>query len=222
MPALGALRIIAGVLSIKPEDIRSVWTAGWPSMLVAVTTFVSTLFLPIQAAVGYGVVLSVLLYVARSSTDIHLVQLIRRPDGRMEERTPPRELPGDDVTVLDVYGHLFFAGARTLERMLPDVTGGRNPVVILRLRGQSVLGATLIDVLSTYASQLNAAGGRLYLAGINERVYAQIVESGKLHLTGPVRAYEVTPIVGESTTEAYVEAKAWQVRMRDGEGTDGA
>jgi SulP family sulfate permease len=220
MPALGALLIVAGVMSIKPEDLRSILIAGWPSVLVAVTTFVATLLLPIQAAVGYGIVLSALLYVVRSSTEIQLVQLIRRPDGRFEERTPPKEIPGDDVTVLDVYGNLFFAGARTLERMLPDPTGGQHPVVILRLRGQSTLGATLIDVLATYANELAAIGGRLYLTGVNHKIHDQIVESGKLRLTGPVRAYELTPIVGESTMEAYAEAKAWQVRKREGTASD--
>ena len=79
----------------------------------------ATLFLPIQAAVGIGVVLSALLYMNESSTDVSVVELMEQPDGRIEERTPPRRLPADKVTVLDVYGHLFYAGARTLERLLP-------------------------------------------------------------------------------------------------------
>ncbi len=72
MPALGALLMLAAIHSLDMSDVRSVWRAGWPSRLAGATTFLSTLFLPIQAAVGLGVVLSALLYVNESSTDVSL------------------------------------------------------------------------------------------------------------------------------------------------------
>jgi hypothetical protein len=51
--------------------------------------------------------------------------------------------PSKCATVLDVYGHLFYAGARTLEKLLPSSAhGAESPVVILRLRGRAILGAT--------------------------------------------------------------------------------
>ena len=78
MPALGALLILASVSTIKPSEALSIWNTGWPSRLASITTFLSTLFLPIQAAVGIGVVLSALLYVNESSTDISVVELVKR------------------------------------------------------------------------------------------------------------------------------------------------
>jgi SulP family sulfate permease len=86
MPSLGAVLILAGFASIKPSDVRSVWRAGWPSRIAIVVTFCATLTLPIQAAVGLGVVLSALLYVNDSSSDISVVELRRLPDGKVEER----------------------------------------------------------------------------------------------------------------------------------------
>jgi SulP family sulfate permease len=224
MPALGALLIFASVSTIKPREARSIWNTGWPSRIAVVTTFLSTLFLPIQAAVGIGVALSALLYVNESSTDVSVVELVERPDGRMEERKPPRDLPANSVTVLDVYGHLFYAGARTLERLLPrppqqgqegQDQDPQHPVVILRLRGRSTVGATLVEVLANYAGKLKAVGGRLYLTGISKKVHDQIVRTGKLPLTGPVRAYEATPVLGESTREAYADATAWLVGLNE-------
>ena len=180
MPALGALLILAGIRSIKPSDVVAVWDVGWPSMLAGGTTFVATLVLPIPAAVGIGATLSALLYVNRPSTDISVVELVARSDGRIEERKPGGRLQNNAVTVLDVYGHLFYAGARTLERLLPRVHGARNAIVILRLRGRSRLGATLLDVLTNYARALTAVDGRLYLTGIAPHAYDQVVGSGKL------------------------------------------
>ena len=215
MPALGALLIFASLSTIKPSEALSIWNTGWPSRLAITTTFLATLFLPIQAAVGIGVVLSALLYLNESSTDISLVELVKRPDGRIEEHKPPKQLPSSQVTVLHIYGHLFYAGARTLERLLPTPQGAQSPVVILRLRGHTTIGATLIEVLANYAGKLQAVNGRLYLSGVSEGAYDQIVRTGKLHLSGPVRAYEATPIVGQSTHEAVADARTWLVDTDD-------
>jgi SulP family sulfate permease len=216
MPALGALLILAGIGGLKPRELRAVLRTGWPSLLAAGTTFLATLFLPIQAAVGLGVVLSALLYVSESSTDVSVVELRERDNGRLEEREPPSRLASRQATVLDVYGHLFYAGARTLERLLPTPRGAEQPVVVLRLRGRRNLGATLIDVLARYADALHAAGGRLYLSGVGPEAHDQIVRTGKLRLTGPVRAYQVTPVLGDSTREARADAEAWLV-SQDGD-----
>jgi SulP family sulfate permease len=215
MPALGILLILASLSTIKPSEAISIWNTGWSSRLAVVTTFLSTLFLPIQAAVGIGVVLSALLYLNESSTDISLVELVKRPDGRIEEQKPPKQLPSSQVTVLHMYGHLFYAGARTLERLLPAPQGAQSPVVILRLRGHTSVGATLIEVLANYAGKLQAVNGRLYLSGISTGAYDQIVRTGKLRLTGPVRAYEAAPIVGQSTREAVADARTWLVDTSD-------
>ena len=114
---------------------------------------------------GIGILLSALLYVSRASTDVTLLQLVELSDGRIEERGPPERLPSDKVAVLDVYGHLFYAGARTLERLLPRPQGSRRPAVILRLRGLTTAGVTLQDVLANYADKLQEVDGRLYLRG---------------------------------------------------------
>lgn len=214
MPALGGLLILAGIRSIRPSEIMAVGNAGWPSKLAAVTTFLATLFLPIQAAVGIGVVLSALLFVNESSTDISVVELVRRPDGKLEEQKPSSRLSDNKVTVLDIYGNLFYAGARTLERKLPRPgEGARHPVVVLRLRGRTSFGATLVDVLAAYSEELRKADGRLYLTGVDREAYRQVIRSSKLRLNGPVRAYEVTPVLGESTSQAVAHARAWLVEL---------
>ncbi len=211
MPALGALLILAGLRGIKIAEMVSIFRIGWPSGMVCITTFLATLFLPIQAAVGLGVVLSALLYLARSSNDVSIVRLIKRDDGRIEEHQPPRELPSNQITVLDIYGNLFYAGARTLERLLPKPRDARKPVVILRLRGQTNLGATLVEVLSNYADKLQEVDGQLYLTGISESARRKMEQTSKLRLTGPVRVYEATAVRGQSTDAAYADAQSWLV-----------
>lgn len=222
MPALAALLMVASASTINPAQIRSVWRTGWPSGLAIATTFLATLLLPIQAAVGIGVTLSALLYLLRAGNDVTVVQLVRRPDGRIEEREAPERAPSHEVTVLDVYGHLFFAGARALEARLPNPDQSERPVVMLRMRGRGVVEATLTEVLMAYAKRLEDVGGRLYLSGISERAYAQMIRTGKLDVADPVRIFQATPIVGQSSREAHSAATAWLVRADAADDTDTA
>ena len=220
MPTLAAVLIIATLSTIKPRDLRSVWRAGWPSVVASAATFVSTLLLPIQVAVAIGVTLSALLFVYEASADVSVMELVELGDGRIEERKPESHLASNRVTVLDLRGDLFFAGARTMERLLPTPEGSSNAAVIVRLRGRKRIGATLADVLARYAEKLDAAGGRLYLSGLNEEVREDLKATDKLGEAGNVRHEEATPILAESTRVAYARASEWVERRRAGDESD--
>jgi SulP family sulfate permease len=116
---------------------------------------------------------------------------------------------------LDISGSLFFAGARTLEELLPSPAGAENPVVVLRLRGYVRMGATFLEVLDNYSDKITAAGGRLYLSGVDEQAYEQIRRTRQLDLSGPVSVYAASAIQGESSQQAYADAMAWTLRPRD-------
>ena len=127
----------------------------------------------------------------------------------MSEQTPPARLESHAVVILDVYGSLFFAGARTLADSLPVAEGIERPAVVLRLRGRASIGATLIDVLADYADALAEVGGRLYLAGVSDHVATQLRSSGKLDIGGTVQIVMARPVLGESVDEARALAEAW-------------
>jgi SulP family sulfate permease len=220
MPALAALLVYASARTIRPRDIVAVLWVGWPSIIACVTTFLCTLFLPIQAAVGIGVALSALLFVFNAAGDVSVVEIYEKGDGSLVERAPRKQLVGGEVVILDVYGNLFFAGARTLERMLPTVGNARRSVVILRMRGRTSFRATLTDVLARYASALAQVDGRLYLTGIGKGVLAEVHRTSKLDLNGPVTLYEASEVLGHSTRAAIADAQAWLVGMTSASAPD--
>jgi SulP family sulfate permease len=211
VPALSAILIFAAIGSLRPGEIVTILHSGRISQVVVITTFAATLFLPVAAAVGIGVALSLLLQLNQDAMDLTVVELVPRDDGRFEERKPPVSLTSFHITVLDVYGSLLYAGARTLQAHLPEPGGARSPVVVLRLRRRTSLGSTFAMVIADYAGQLAGSGGRLYLSGLDSSVTEQLQRAG--HVDAPVRAFEATPVVGESTQAAYLDAEAWLVRV---------
>ena len=211
LPTLAAILIYAGASSIRFGGIETVWRTGINSQIAFVATFCSTLFLPVAAAVGIGVALSLMLQLNREALDLSIVEIVPLPDGRLKEHPAPARLQSHAVTTLDVYGSLFYAGARTLAAKLPDPAGSEAAVVVLRHRGRTTLGATASTVLKGYAESLAEAGGRLYLTGLDPGVIERFRQAGHIEASGPLRMFEATPIIGESTARARDDAEAWLI-----------
>jgi SulP family sulfate permease len=214
MPTLAAVLVFAALGSLRLGAVATIWRTGRLSQIAMAATFVATLFLPVAVAVGVGVALSLLLQLNREAMDLTVVELVARDDGRFEEQPAPRNLPSDQVIVLDVYGSLFFAGARTLQARLPEVGQARRPAVVLRLRGRTSLGATFFRILATYAEQIGAADGRLYVSGLDPDMAVLLARTVPVTAQPPDRVFGATPVLGEATWAALHEAQAWVVRSK--------
>lgn len=162
LPTIAALLVFIGAEIIQGQQIREVWLTSLSSRTVLVLTFGATLVLPIQIAVLFGVTVSVILHLYKTSLDMQLVELTVSEDGSVRERKPPAILPSDRVTVLDFYGSAFFASAPTLQGLLPEAKQSKRAVVILRLRGRRELGSTFLKVLGRYAQELQSNGTSSY------------------------------------------------------------
>jgi len=210
MPVLAALLIVAGAATIKPNQIANVAQAGRVQLAVLITTFALTVILPVQYAVVAGVATSILLHITRQSVRLTTRRLRFNDDGRVREEQPPAEIGRREVVVLQPYGSLFFATARALEDQLPNVTAHTHrSVVILRLRGVDDVGATLIDVLSRYATALDAAASRLVVVTDNPRLIRQLRVTGALEAIGEHNVLRGTEWVGETVRRANDEARRW-------------
>lgn len=209
MPALAALLIVAGFQGLRIPQAQMTWRTGRVPATVMLLTFVATLFVPLQYAVLLGVVLSVLLYVFRQSNKVVITQWVLQPVGFPLEQPAPKSLSSHQITLLHIYGSLFFAGAKALEEMLPEVDGATRAVVIINLRGKSEIGSTFITVLQRYATALHARNSKLMLVGIDNDVRNQLAKTDVLILIGAENLFLATPQIGAALNEAIAAAHAW-------------
>lgn len=223
MAVLAALMIVAGLSAIDIGEVRSIWAVGWPPRLTALTTLLASVFLSLTMAILVGVLLSALMSVLHAANDVRVKRLRQGADGTLVEGPAPTRLDAEDgVVVLNVYGSLFFAGARTLAERLPEPADAKRPVVIVRLRGRTLVGATLVDVLDDYADALAAAGGRLYLTGLDPRLLSPLARVSKLVDGNDPLLYAATERLGESTRRAVEDARAWRYASSCGQSSPGA
>lgn len=208
MAALSALLIYAASLTFKIGAIQTIQRTSMASLLTMGATFFATLVTPLQQAVMFGVVLASIVFIYRASIDVRVHEL-RVVDERLHVSAPPTTLRAMDVNVLDIEGNLFYAGARTLGRLLPSARDVAQPVVVLRLRGQHDLGSTFFKVIAAYASQVRDHRGRLILAGVEPDVENRLRRTGLLSTIGEENIFTAGSIVGESVLEAERIGRAW-------------
>jgi sulfate permease, SulP family len=209
MSTLAAVLIFAAIGSFRVDEVRAILRTGRISQIAVIATFVATLLLPVAAAVGIGLVLSLLMQLNQEAIDLRVVELTPRDDGSFVEGPARPRLESRQVVLLDVYGSLFYAGARTLQARLPDPTKAQSPAVVLRLRGRVTLGATGFDVLRDYAERLAVTGGRLYLSGIDPKVLDQLRRNRTVDQVDGVTIFEASDVIGESSLDAYHAANRW-------------
>jgi SulP family sulfate permease len=194
---------------INVDAIRTVWQTNPVSRAIMLVTFGSTLVMPLQYAVLLGVAISILLFVFQQSNTLRVVAWDTSDTGWPVERPVPKQLESGSVTVLFIYGNLFYAAADLFEKSLPAVEGSKRGVVILLLRGYEDIGSTVIEVLRRYAQALQSNAGKLILAGVAPRLRNQLQRTGMLDLIGEENMFLATDTIGEAGNAALRAAKDW-------------
>ena len=208
MACMAAMLIAAGWETINFEEIGDVRDAGLAPRLIMIVTLLATLVVQIHVAVFVGAILSLLHFVYAAAMGIRVVELVVE-DGILTERPPPEDLPGDSVTLLKIYGSLYFAAAYTLEQVLPKAGKARRPVVVLRLRGHEHLASTFVAVLERYAEQLQQTGGRLFLSGVSPQALGLLVRTETTDTIPESDIYLAEDGLGVSSRKALAAATQW-------------
>jgi len=222
MPALAALLVVAGFQSLRVEQAVMAWKTGRISQVVMLVTFVATLIVPLQFAVLFGVALSILLNTIHQSNKVVVTQWVLQAKGFPLEQPPPQRLPSNELTILHVYGSLFFAAAKNMEEMLPAVGDATRAVVTINLRGKSEIGSTFVTVLQRYSQALQAKQGKLMLVGVDPQVRDQLAKTGVLRLIGEENIFVAEPQLGAALNAAVAAANAWLGQPAEGATPDKA
>ena len=216
LAVIAAILIVAALSALQPQAALDVWRADRMSAAIMVGTFALVLVAPLQYAVLAGTAVSVLKHIYLSSLDVHVKRVVLDGDGPPRETDAPASLSAEDVTVLDIYGSLFYAAAPKIRASLPAVGDARCPVVVLRLRGRGKLHSATIAVLREYVAECAANGGRVYLAGVGREMEEQLRRTGVLALVGPDAVVTATDELYGACATAQQRGKLWLAARADG------
>ncbi len=167
----GVLFLVAWGL-IDFHHIRQIIRASHAESAILITTFVSTLTLELEEAIVIGVILSLVIYLSRTSRP----QVVKRvPDPNHPKRKFSRDplLPEcPQMKIVRIDGSLFFGAVSTVQESFHDFeekTPSQKHLVVVAspINFIDVAGA---ELLATEAKRRRAQGGGLYFIQLKSAV----------------------------------------------------
>jgi len=146
---------------------------------VLLLTFGLTILVDLTVAIGVGVTLASLLFMARMSETVQLEDgksLDRDAELDGEDLDQRADLP-EDVEVFRISGPVFFGVAGELLDAMRKI--GRTPkVIILRMRLVPMLDASGVTMIEEFIEQARVSGARIILSGVQSQPREMLTRIG--------------------------------------------
>lgn len=187
----GVLFLVAWGL-IDWHEIRSVIRFSKRETAVLLTTFLSALFLDLEFAIFLGVLLSLVLYLEKTS---HPRILTRTPDANLPNHafSSDPELPQcPQLRFISIQGSLFFGSASHVEEELEKLRTLYPEQKHLGIICEGINFADLqgSHVLYQEAKQRRALGGNLYLINVKEGLWNALEACGCFEQEGSRNVFQ--------------------------------
>lgn len=175
--ALSGVLIVTAYGMIDREEITRIWRSHPGDAAIMVTTLMGTIFLPIEFAVLWGILLSLVLFIWRTSRP--RVQAVL-PDEKYSHFTyQPDKDPCPQLAIIEVYGDLYFGAVNHVEEFITNYAGAHpeQRFLLLRLDHVNTCDFSGIHMLESVVRTYRERGGDVYLVGTNYRVEQMICSS---------------------------------------------
>ncbi|MBF0138600.1 MAG: SulP family inorganic anion transporter [Magnetococcales bacterium] len=178
----GVLFLVAWGL-IDRRHIRQTFAASRPETAILIATFLATLFFNLEIAILFGVMLSLGVYLSRTSHPV-VVPRIPDPDHPRRRFTTLKTLPEcPQLRIVRVDGSIFFAAISSIREQLDALASPRTHLVIIA-SGINFIDLSGAEFLAHEAEKRRRDGGGLYLVRVKEIPYKMLNESGFLEKIG--------------------------------------
>ena len=187
----GILFLVAWGL-IDFHHIGKIFRTSPTESVIMTTTFLATLFLELEFAILSGIILSLVVYLNRTS---HPRILSRVPDPRLPERpftTDPSLAECPQLKIVRIDGSLYFGAVNYAQDRLQEMhlqNPGQKHLLIVA-SGMNFIDMAGAEFLGRLAADKKAEGGRLYLYDIKEGICNHFRLTGYLLDIGTDYIYE--------------------------------
>ncbi len=188
IPAMAGILLLVAYSLIDMHHIRRIVRTSRPEAVILLTTFLATLFVELEFAIYVGVILSLLLYLNRTSHP-HFVTMVPNPESKRRSfinilHSPMPECP--QLKVIRIDGSIFFGAVNHIAEEI-DKLRKQNPEqchILVLGSGINFIDVAGCEMLATEAHSLHLTGGKLYLSGLKSEVLEVLRRGGYLKQIG--------------------------------------
>ncbi|MDT0502686.1 MULTISPECIES: SulP family inorganic anion transporter [unclassified Halomonas] len=192
LPAMaGGILLIAWNL-IDASHIGQLVRASRHEALILTTTIAATLLVALEFAIYIGVLLSLVLYLKRTSRPTILEVAPRQDHPRRHIRNVQRyALPQcPQLKILRIDGSLFFGASDHVQRRLRALSSEAGARVLIIGKGINFIDTSGIEMLLQEIRRLHQQGGELVISSLKGNVLDELRRRGDLQRIGEERCFE--------------------------------
>ncbi|MFO7820423.1 MAG: STAS domain-containing protein, partial [Halanaerobacter sp.] len=224
--ALASLVIMVAVSMIDMDELKQAFQTTKGDTMIFGITFIATITAPsIDYAIYFGVLVSAIIVLKESSkVNIKPVHYEADPKkGELRQTENVDELAEDlekqseiekGCIVVDLSGNLHFSSADNLKEELERLLETGEDFVI-RVRNIERMDLTIIRELKEFITKVHKKGGLVKIAGVNEKLYKVLKNSGIIDDVGEENVFKIEDILLSSTKNAL--DAAYQEKNGDNE-----
>ncbi len=172
MASTAGILMLVSYNLVDKHHIKTIIRTSRPETVVLAGTFFATLFVQLEFALFSGVILSLLLYLNRTSHPHLTVLCTQSPDGHCLDsfRTSVPECP--QLKIVRIDGSIFFGAANHIVEQLRIVTQHNPEQCHILIIGSSInfIDVTGCETLLNESHNLYLEGRQLYLCSLKEEV----------------------------------------------------
>jgi SulP family sulfate permease len=181
LPSMAAILLIVAWNLIDWHHIKIIYRAGKNEAMVFGVTFGATLLLPMEFAIYLGVLLSLVLYLRRTSKP-NITAMARNTGAKKLVSAQRSGLPEcESLKIIRINGSIFFGAVDYVQSTLMSIP---QKHVLIVASGINFIDLAGTELLANEAKRLTALGGGLYICNPNGRVIKPIIRNGHLNAIG--------------------------------------
>jgi SulP family sulfate permease len=188
MPAMAGILLLVAYGLIDMHHIKTIIKTSRQETAVLVVTFLATLLVELEFAIYVGVILSLLMYLNRTSHP-RFITLVPDPDSNRKgfvniQKKPSPECP--QLKVVRIDGSLFFGAVNHIGEELCAMTK-QNPEqahILIVGGGINFIDVAGCEMLANEARRLHLTGRKLYLCSLKGEVLDILRRGGYLARIG--------------------------------------
>ncbi len=198
--AMGGVIIMVAYNLIDRNQIKHVVESDGSEAIILVATFLATLFLELEFAIYLGVILSLVIFLGRTSAPVIAI-LAPDIDTRYNramltdvESKPLDECPHMKIIRIDM--SVYFGSLNFIQSKLFKISEkeGRKHIVVMS-DGINFIDLAGAEMLCDEAERLEEEGGGLYFAGLKPAVYESFSETHAIKHIGNNHFFDDKPMV---------------------------
>ncbi len=196
--AMGGVILLVAYNLIDFKHIKHTLSFSKSESSVLITTFLATLFLELEFAIYLGVILSLVLFLAKTSTPrIPTLSFDEGPDAPKRKlinikQKPVKQCP--QVKIIRIDMSIYFGSVNHIQNRIAKIVENEHIYHILIVAS----GINFIDLAGAEAmiaenNSLKQHGGGLYFVGLKSNVYEFAARSGFIKHIGNTHFFDTKP-----------------------------